>query len=293
MDLNDILALARVEIEHSTICIIRHTTKQLGEGEYLLDPDILRFYTSVQKKGKLGTCKHAMVFAVAPSGKAIFRGFYDILGKNQLQETHIKSIALSSKVKAEYEQLASRSEYDHYTLERSSVLSDYEGRIVIDWGGAYVSWFQHYDLANPKQVLEILPKGYFGDFNGYMDISLSRTELEYLFRNQDSNPIWKGHLSRVSGIYLILDENTGQQYIGSAYGSHGIWGRWDFYYKSPDGGNVALKELLEKKPAGYEKNFRYSILEVMPGNALKNDVLAKESLFKKKLGTRVFGFNQN
>jgi len=40
-------------------------------------------------------------------------------------------------------------------------------------------------------------------------------------------------LASVAGVYLILDTETGYQYIGAATGKDGIWGRWSKYI--PDG----------------------------------------------------------
>lgn len=93
--------------------------------------------------------------------------------------------------------------------------------------------------------------------------------------NADANPEWVGHLSRVAGIYLILDEKTGEQYIGSASGKRGIWGRWSSYCSDPSGGNVMLRSSLDADRDAFRR-FRYSILEVMPGNSLVSEVVSKD-----------------
>ena len=63
------------------------------------------------------------------------------------------------------------------------------------------------------------------------------------------NKQWKMMLSNVYGVYLILDTITGQQYIGSAYGKDGLWGRWSNYIHTKHGGNKILIELLKESPS--------------------------------------------
>jgi len=89
-----------------------------------------------------------------------------------------------------------------------------------------------------------------------------------------------------------LDKITGNQYIGSAYGKDGIWQRWSEYSKTGHGGNELLKELC-LIDTQYYKNFQFTILQSLPSNLSNKDVIAVESLYKKKLGTKVFGLNKN
>lgn len=130
------------------------------------------------------------------------------------------------------------------------------------------------------------------DFPGYYDVILSYSELREMINNPDSNRKWHRMLISISGVYLILDKISGKQYIGSAYGKNGIWGRWKKYSKNPSGGNELVKKLLDKKPNAYE-NFQFSILRVLEHSSTKDEVIQQESCIKIKLGTRVFGLNEN
>jgi hypothetical protein len=290
MNLNDLLRLEGFPVDNATICLMRHTPRELGD--YLIDPHIFNFYTSIQKRGRLDPYQYVIAFVVGDTGKTIFKGMYEVQGKSQLQSFHYESLALPSALLTHYQELEASGECNFYAITRSTALASYEGRLVVDWGKAAIAWFQKYSASKPKNVLEILPAGFFRPFDSYLSVSLTRPELEYLFAHANANPDWESHLSRVAGIYLILDEETGDQYIGSASGGKGIWGRWSNYAANPTGGNIKLKSLLHSSPDAYRR-FRYSLLEVMPGNALKEEVLRKESLYKKKFGTRAFGLNQN
>jgi hypothetical protein len=96
----------------------------------------------------------------------------------------------------------------------------------------------------------------------------------------------------VAGVYLILVTKTGKQYVGSAYGIKGIWGRWAAYARNGHGGNKLLKGLLAKGSA-YPAAFSYSILQVLPNTLTRNEVVRCEQLIKEKLGSRATGLNAN
>lgn len=114
--------------------------------------------------------------------------------------------------------------------------------------------------------------------------------MKYLFAHEEAHRDWKAALSAVGGVYLLLAEKTGRQYVGSAYGTMGIWGRWHHYAKSGHGGNVKLRKLM-KKDAEYPSGFRFSVLQILPRTMGKNKVLEREMLYKEKLGTRATGLN--
>ena len=290
MNLLDLLEIERSGIDPSSICLMRHTDRELGD--YLLNPSIFNFYTSVQKRGRLSRHKYVMAFFVNASGKTVFRGMFEINVCEPLRTEHHQALFLPDGIAKKYETLCQKDEYDFYSISPTTVLASYEGRIVIDWGKGAIAWFQSFSTDKPKEVLEILPSGFFRTFDGYSSVSISRSDLEFLVRNADANPEWVVPLSRVSGIYLILDEGTGDQYIGSASGSRGIWGRWSDYFDNPSGGNALLEDKLSRDAYAHIR-FRYSLLEVLPGGLLRSEVIARETLYKKMLGTRAHGLNMN
>ncbi|MDR3560587.1 MAG: GIY-YIG nuclease family protein [Negativicutes bacterium] len=116
--------------------------------------------------------------------------------------------------------------------------------------------------------------------------------MEQVIQNAEANRQWKMMLSNIYGVYLILDNTDGQQYVGSAYGQEGLWGRWGTYVATKHGNNKNLIELINREPERY-KNFQFSILSVLPNATLKDDVIRLEGIIKKKLGSRAFGLNDN
>jgi hypothetical protein len=96
-----------------------------------------------------------------------------------------------------------------------------------------------------------------------------------------------GHAFRSSkGIYLLTCPGTKEQYVGSATGEDGFWGRWLEYAQTGHGGNVALKS----RDSSY---YQVSILEVAGTASTTADILTMEHWWKHKLQTKEMGLNRN
>ena len=130
-----------------------------------------------------------------------------------------------------------------------------------------------------------------GDFPGYRSVSLTKARLDLVV--QQDLESWRSALSAVAGVYLITDEATGKLYVGSATGAGGLWSRWSAYSKTGHGGNKDLRRVLREKGAGYAQHFRYSILEVADTHASADDVVDRESHWKRVLCSREHGYNRN
>lgn len=177
----------------------------------------------------------------------------------------------------------------YYDLEALPGFEDLAGRVVIDWGGSALAWHQW--LAD-KEVLEVLPAGYVRPFPGYLDFVLAYEELVAIIESPAANREWHRRLSAVAGVYLIVDRQTGKQYVGSASGSEGILGRWRAYATAAHGGNRQLKALLDADP-GCGAHLEFTILRTLPRTLTRAEVVEYEALYKRKLGTRAFGLNSN
>jgi GIY-YIG catalytic domain len=97
----------------------------------------------------------------------------------------------------------------------------------------------------------------------------------------------KEGLAHWRGVYLITDNCDGARYVGSAYGADNILGRWQSYAKSGHGGN----KLLKLRDA---RSFSFSILQRVSPDLPAEDVIAIETSWKVRLGTRApAGLNEN
>ena len=145
-------------------------------------------------------------------------------------------------------------------------------------------WHQWW--TNEKFVVRI--GGYVDNnvpvFDSYEDVMLNYSELKAIF---DGNyEAWINSLKSVNCIYAIVDKSKGRMYIGSTYGTSGIYGRWREYAQTGHGGNAELKT---QNP----DNFQWIILEVFPLKIKSEKAIARENFYKEKFCTRKFGYNKN
>ncbi len=184
----------------------------------------------------------------------------------------------------------SRPHY-RYQLTKQPGFEDFEDRLVVDWGKSTRSWHQ-WLKGSSKEIIEISPKGYLKPFPGYEDFILTYGELKKLFANPSANREWRDLLQATAGIYLILDTKSGKQYVGSASGESGIWGRWQAYSDNGHGGNMKLIALQTTSPEASHR-FEFSILRTLPRSMARKTVIGYEKHYKEKLGSRAFGLNLN
>ena len=168
-------------------------------------------------------------------------------------------------------------------------LAEYEGRLVIDWGGGTRAWHQKGTTEKPIISIQADRKKVF---SGFENLILSYDELKEIIDNPTIYDAWHTALSSVNAVYLIVDKETGKQYVGSAYGQGGLLGRWSCYVHSLHGNNKMIKDLICAYPNRYQ-HFQFSILQILPKTATDEEVIQAESLYKKKLLSKRFGLNDN
>ena len=185
-----------------------------------------------------------------------------------------------------------------YDLSLTNIQSDLIGRLFIKYKKEFRASYPNLELQckngiSPKDmaVSYILDKRVsINDFTGFDNVNITYSTLKYIVENNIIS--WKNALSKVKGIYLIVDTLTGKQYVGSAYGNDCIWQRWCNYAKNGHGGNIELKNLL-KENENYKHNFKYSILEICNMNLGNDYIISRENHWKEILMTRKFGLNDN
>ncbi len=271
--LREIIELKTDKLKDSRIKLVRHKDSRREYRDILKDRDNVLEYQRLQSKEVFKNTDYLISFTGLEGTKALLFGIFKV--EDVGTKWHEKE----------------QKEVFYYTLTEEKLCDDLIDRLVIDWGTATLSWHQWYDKQE-KEVLEILPKGYLGEFKGLTNIVLDFDDLKKLISNPDANRDWKGNLSSVNGIYMILDKKEGKQYIGSAYGKGGIWQRWSDYAINVHGGNKLLKKLC-KSDVNYKQNFQYTVLKSLPSDINKKEVIRLENLFKQKFGTRAFGLNEN
>lgn len=216
-------------------------------------------------------CEHIISLIYLGSSDWLFAGIYKVLG--------VQPKASSTK-----------SWFEYSTAEVPGV-DHLVGRAVISFKKDFrASYLRGECYADHLRVKEIkAERQSVGDFPGYNRVNLSYRSLKTIVRQELQS--WKTALSNVAGVYLIVDDKTGKQYVGSAYGAAGIWQRWSAYSATGHGGNNELKQLLAEKGDEYSLNFLFTVLEVVDINASNEFVLGRESHWKDVLLTRKYGYN--
>jgi hypothetical protein len=275
----DILRLAGLDTALPTK-VVRHQDDRFPVGE-LRRQNWLELYQAYQRRPVFHDVKQIISFYGLPGSRAGFYGVYKVLGHDPRREG-------PTPEGCEWSQQWNRGSGFFYKLKRDPRFDDLRDRLIIRWTGA-LAWVQK--RLDNKPVLEILEPGRkLPPFPDYLEFSLTYAELKDLFENEEAHRDWRTPLAAVAGVYLILAETSGKQYVGSAYGPNGIWGRWRNYANSGHGGNVQLRKLI-RKDSSYPQQFRFSVLEILPKTMARERVLQRESLYKQKLGSRATGLN--
>jgi hypothetical protein len=183
-----------------------------------------------------------------------------------------------------------------YAIEEVEGFEGLKDKVVIDWGKGR-KWMQKWKWTkNVRRIDQVNTGDDIPYFIRYEDVILSFSQLQKVVEDKE----WKSKLESLNCVYMILDKETGKQYVGVTYKDmktgikNGILGRWTEYAKTRHGNNKLLVALLAEKGISYaDQNFQWTILETLPLNVTPKVAIDRESLYKKKFGTREHGYNEN
>jgi len=213
-------------------------------------------------------------FVVPPDGSTLFVGLYEILGHSPVSEDWIDPLLRQTATQMGLE-------LDIYESRRLANYDRLIGCMKVDWGKGTRSWAQRAEKeTGDKPIVELTQIFREPDFPGFTRFIGDLKSLRSLPSS------WITVLSATRGVYLLTCPRTREQYVGSAYGVNGFWGRWQAYVATGHGGNVGLKS---RDPSDYQ----VSILEVMGSAATVDEIIASEQLWKAKLQSRDMGLNMN
>lgn len=275
--------LQKAGLDPSRVKLIRHALSDKG-FKACYDKGMVLEYTRHQNSTFSRHYDYWCIFISDHSTHAKFWGCYRVLG----------SVPAAPEMMPEGFPLPHwfTEEHTYYTLEHMELLTEYEDRLMIDWGSATRAWHQKGSNLKPVLSIQAQAKKSFAGFEGLI---LSFDELKEIVDNgQTTYSDWYCALSSVHAIYLIVETNSGHQYVGSAYNTaEGLWGRWAHYiHTGGHGGNKLMVAAMTEHPERCH-NLQFSILQILPKTMTTEDVIRTESLWKEKLRTRTFGWNDN
>ena len=272
---NSILKEAGIPL--SEVRLLRHKDQRSAKGRtpYELWRDDRPQFDWYQSTQQLRTRTRLDIpywasFVGTPSDETLFVGVYAVEYQGRLQRdtpaAHTHGVLRAGRI-------------DVYELTEQSTFSEFDGKLYVDWGPGKRSWIQRADRQD-KPITELRTEFKEPEFPGFLRFVSPLSGLDRLPKS------WIVALQSSSGVYLLTCPKTKEQYVGSATGHEGFWGRWQDYVETGHGGNVALRS---RDPSDYQ----VSILEVAGTAATTEEILAMESLWKSKLQSQEMGLNRN
>lgn len=266
------------DLANERVFLLRQQDTRMKQGQTLYrlwryQPQEFRRYERVQGKRHFDVGDFIASFVVDPVGSVVFAGLSHVLSAElNVDPIHFEFLGETHQPGTLYE----------YNLQLDNRFDEYEGRLVIDWGPGTRSWRQRAHLQH-KPIIEIRRTILDVEWPGYMDLSITEKEILGLAPN------WEAKLSAANGVYLLTCAETGEQYVGAAFGVDGFLGRWRQYAADSHGGNKLLRERLKRTGAPLQ----ISILEVFGSATTEEEAYAAESRWKRALGSRAHGLNAN
>jgi hypothetical protein len=269
--------LDAASIPHSEVRLLRHKDNRAERGKTIYElwrDNMPQFdlYQSIQGIGLESRlkAKYWASFLGTPADETLFVGLYQVENMRLLDK---------DVPKPNMNGVDAAGSCHFYDLTLNEHLKDLVGRLLIEWGPGDRSWIQRADNQD-KQITELRKEFKEPDFPGFLNFIKPLSELERLPSG------WANALSITQGVYLLTCPRTKEQYVGSATGEDGFWGRFQEYVKTGHGGNVALKS---RDPSDYQ----VSILEVAGTAATQVDILRMEGRWKQKLQSGEMGLTRN
>jgi hypothetical protein len=257
--------------------LIRHKGKRAARGHTLYElwrDNRLQFerYQSTQSipNRKKLAAPYWAVFIVNLNEETMFAGIYAVRYRGLLEH---------DTPKPHMDGIDEAGSGDVYDLTLQDTLSDLIGKLFIDWGPGALAWVQYAD-RNDKPITELRVAFQEPAFPGFLNYIQALSTLEKVPQS------WIAALRSSRGVYLLTCPKTKEQYVGSATGEEGFWGRWQAYVHTGHGGNLGLKS---RDPSDY----RVSIPEVAGTSATTDDIRTMEGRWQSKLQSREMGLNRN
>ena len=268
---NDVLTSAG--LDPSTVRLARHRDPDAREqsiySAWKTEPELVEKYQAIQNRRvwKIGEFVASFVVTPSPGNETLFIGLYKVesvctCGAGELEPLTGKDV----------------SGFDRFEMARDDRLDEYKGRLSVEWGPGARTWVQRAS-AQSKPIRAIRDQ----EEPPFPPVSQFCTDVDEV---PGLPPSWQARLASIKGIYLLVDEKTGEQYVGSAKGEDSFLGRFMDYARTGHGGNAELRSRPGAK-------YRASILEVVDQQLPDHKIETIESWWKAKLMTREYGLNRN
>ncbi len=294
LTLNDLLG--KQELDPGKVIVMRHRPFERDLAKVLPwlaaeKPEVFNAYQQTQGEKLEKSMKdlegvgYVASFIGHEAGRALFVGLYEIASSTPMTLEQYWQVPAYQEMKTFGMQGFTADDGRNSLLWFNLILmdsyADWKGKLVIGWPPPERSWWRR-SHRNEMPVLAVHEESLLDtEMPEWDEINLTWDELSVL-------PVkWRQALSQWRGIYFIFDETDGKGYVGSAYGSVNLLGRWLAYAATGHGGNRLLRQ---RDP----RNFRFTVLQRVSPDMDADDVIRLEASWKDRLHTRgASGLNDN
>ena len=180
---------------------------------YRTDYALFKEWQSEQSDSKMKNVDYLVVFMAEEGCECRFIGVYRNYGPKR----------------------ATGNGFSEYAIEEVEGFEGLKDKVVIDWGKGTLSWMQNWQSTkNVRRIDQVNTGDDIPYFIRYEDVILSFSQLQKVVEDKE----WKSKLESLNCVYMILDKETGKQYVGVTYKDmkpgikNGILGRWTEYAKT-------------------------------------------------------------
>ena len=290
MNLNDMLQGEGIDPQQ--VLVLRHRPQERELSKVLPwlaaeKPDVFNAYQQTQGEKlekRMKSSGYIASFLGHTPGKALFVGLYTIGASKPLTLEEYWQVPAYIEMKAFGMKGFSgedRPTVDWFDLTLTNFYASWKGKLVVGWPPPELSWWRRAH-KNQIPILAVLE-------DSALDASMPQwDEMSFTWDELGVLPMrWKSALSQWRGVYFIFDATDGKGYVGSAYGSGNLLGRWLNYASTGHGGNTLLRK---RNP----QQFHFTILQRVSPDMDPTDVIRLEVSWKQRLHTRQpYGLNDN
>lgn len=290
LELNDLIHKAG--IDPAEVLVMRHRPQEPELRRVFAwiateRPELFKAYQASQfprAEKALAKARYIVSLIGFKPTRALFINIYEVCGQETVTRGTFldipENIQLTELGMTGWSAKSGQQDAIWFDLQKLDSLSDLSGRLEIEWVGGERSWFR-WAQRNRFPIKAIHEASILErDMPEWDALVLSWNELDVLPAS------WAARLAEWRGIYLIVDQSDGRGYVGAAYGSENILGRWRTYARTGHGENRELKGCDPR-------NFLFSILQRVSPDMDPESVVRLEATWKTRLHTRRFGLNQN
>lgn len=268
--------LADIGIAPKNVRLLRHVKKQGLPGmspyqAWRTNIEVFEAYQSTQpaRYRSFFDASYWASFVGYPQKETLFVGLYRIeMSEREIGAFHCPLTG--------FHNVAGR--VDRWSTTLCEELSEYAGKLFVDWGPGTRSWGQHAKRKN-KPIIELRRDEREEVYPGHTAFLSQLSDIEALPSS------WISILRNSKGVYLLTCPSTKEQYVGAAFAQGGFHDRW-LMHATRQGDAIAFRS---RKAEDYQ----ISILEVAGSLTTDQDILAMEQRWKAKLQSREMGLNRN